>query len=365
MPFVDPDLMIVTGVFQVVISVATVALTFVIGRRLIGPRAGLVAAAVVALFPNIIYQVTTIQVETTFIFLTLAALAILVDHDWSGGPPSRNRLLVFGAVLSASALVRPFSAPLLLGLLLALLAVGAGWRRAVPAVAIPLGVLVVAFTPWTIRNAVTLDAFVPSSTNMGDTLCVDRGPGARGGCRWSTHEGCADRDLSEVERNRVSTRKAVQFIIDDPGRELLQIVRRADLMFGDDHDGLIATEGLGSGPILSDTSRDFYTAVADWYFYVVLALSVVGLPFLVARAPRPERRLLLVSLVALLVIPLLLWGNPRFHQPLVPLMAVSMGALVVAVIDRQRPEDATTPPVPDASRADEEESSPSLAQTGR
>jgi Dolichyl-phosphate-mannose-protein mannosyltransferase len=364
-PFVDPDLMIVTGVFQVVIQMGTVGLTFVIGRRLIGPRAGLVAAAVLAFFPNLIYQVTTIQVETTFIFFTLAALAIVVDHDWSTGPPSRNRLLVFGAVLSASALVRPFSSPLLLGLLLALLAVGVGWRRAVLAVAIPLGVLVVAFTPWTIRNAVALDAFVPSSTNMGDTLCIDRGPGAYGGFRWSTHPGCADPDLPEAERNTASTRKAIQFVVDDPGRELLQVVRRAGLMFGDDHDGIIATEGLGSGPILSDTSRDFYVTVADWYFYVVLALSVVGFPLLIARAPRPERRLVLVILVALLVIPLLLWGNTRFHQPLVPLMAVSMGALVVAVIDRRPVVASTTQPRPGASRADEPESSPSPAETGR
>jgi hypothetical protein len=41
-PFVEPDLMLLTGVFQVVVSVATVALTFMVGRRLAGPRAGLV-----------------------------------------------------------------------------------------------------------------------------------------------------------------------------------------------------------------------------------------------------------------------------------------------------------------------------------
>jgi hypothetical protein len=29
----------------------------------------------------------------------------------------------------------------------------------------------------------------------------------------------------------------------------------------------------------------------------------------------------------LVVVPLLLWGNPRFHQPVVPFMAVSVGLL--------------------------------------
>jgi hypothetical protein len=342
-PFIDLNLMTVTGVFQVVISVATVALVFVIGRRLAGPRVGLVAAGVLALFPNVIHQVTTIQVETTFIFFTMAALAVIIDHDWSAGAPGRGRLLAFSGLLAASALVRPFSTPLLLGLLLAVLAVGVGWRRVLVTVAVPLGVLVLAFTPWTIRNAVELDGFVPSSTNMGDTLCIDRGPGADGGFRWTIHEGCAKPDLPEARRNTANTRRAVEWVIDDPGRELVQIARRAKLMFRDDHDGILSTEGLGSGPVMSDTTRDVSTTVADWYFRVVLALSVVGLPLLLSRAPRPERRLFLVIGLALLVIPLLLWGNPRFHQPLVPFMVVSMAALVVPVVDRLRRTAAATP----------------------
>jgi 4-amino-4-deoxy-L-arabinose transferase-like glycosyltransferase len=343
-PFVAHDMMLVAGGFHVLVSVATVALTFVVGRRLLGPRAGLAAAALMAVFPNLVYQVTSLQLETTFVFLTMAALAIIVDHDWSSGPPSRNRLLAFGAVLAISVMVRPFSLPLLLGLLLALLAVGVGWRRALLATAVPFAVVVVALTPWTIRNAVALDAFVPSSTNMGDTLCIDRNEDATGGFRWADHDGCVDPDLFEVERNAGNTDKAIEFVVDHPGRELLQVVRRARRMFAEDNDGISAVETMGSGQIFSDGARTFYERAGDWYFFAVLAAAVVGLPRLVRRSPRPERRLVLAPMVALLVIPLLLWGNPRFHQPLVPFMAVSMAALVVAVVDRLRLAGATTPP---------------------
>ncbi|MGH9112092.1 MAG: ArnT family glycosyltransferase [Acidimicrobiales bacterium] len=333
-PVVEWNLMLLTGVFQVVVSVATVWLTFVVGRRLVGPRAGLIAAGLLAVFPNVVYQVTTIQVETTFIFLTMAALAIIVDHDWSSGPPGRNRLLAFGAVLSLSALCRPFSVPLLLGLAVAVLAVGAGWRRALLAVSVPLLVLVVAFTPWTIRNAVQMDGFVPSSTNMGDTLCIDRNSEATGTFRWASHDGCADPTLGEVERNRENTRLSIEWVVDNPGRELLQIARRARYMFRDDHEGIVSTERLGSGPIFTNSSRELYSRGADWYFHAVLAASVVGLPLLVRRSPRPERRLALTIAAALLIIPLLLWGNARFHLPLVPFMVISAGALVAAGVDR-------------------------------
>ncbi|HET6774845.1 MAG TPA: hypothetical protein VFH36_16130 [Acidimicrobiales bacterium] len=333
-PFVDPDLMLLTGVFQVVVSAATVAVTFMVGRRLAGPRAGLVAAGVMALFPNLIHQVTTIQVETTFIFLTMAALAIVVDHDWSAGPPGRNRLLAFGAVLAASALVRPFSAPLLLGLFLALQAVGLGWRRSLALASVPLLVLVVAFTPWTIRNAIELDAFVPSSTNMGDTLCIDRNSEATGSFRWTVHDGCVDVRLPEAARNQGNTRRAIEWVVDNPGRELVQIGRRTRHLFGHDHDGLESTESLGSGAVMSESRRELSHATADWYFHGVLVLAVAGLPLLYRRSPRPQRRIVFTTFGALLVIPLLLWGNPRFHQPLVPLMAVSAGALSVALVER-------------------------------
>ncbi len=330
-PFVDPDLMLVIGAFQVVLSAATVALTFVVGRRLLGPWAGLVAAALMAVFPNMIYQVSALQLETVFVFFTMAALAIAVDHDWSSGPPSRARLLAIGAVLAVSGLVRPFSLPLVLGLLLALLAVGVGWRRALVATSIPVAVILVAFTPWTIRNAVQLDAFVPSSTNMGDTLCIDRNLDATGAFRWSEHDGCVASTLPETERNRGNTRKAIEFVLDHPDRELLQIVRRARFMFAEDNDGIQAVETMGSGPIFSDAARDLYTTVADWYFYVLVAAAVLGLPWLVRRSPRPERRLVLVLLVTLLLVPLLLWGNPRFHLPLAPFFALSAAALTTVV----------------------------------
>ena len=328
------DLMLVAGIFHAVISVATVWLTFVVARRLFGVRAGLVAAAVLAVFPNVIYQVTSLQLETTFMFLSIAALAVIVDHDWASGPPSRNRLIAFGLVLSISALVRPFSVPLLLGLFLAMLAINTGWKRAAAAVAVPLLVLVLVFIPWTIRNAVRLDAFIPSSTNMGDTLCLDRNMDAYGGFRWAAHDGCVPYDTPEVERNRGNTRKAIEFVTHHPGRELLQITRRARFIFAEDHDGVQAAETMGSGAFMSSSTRHFFNTTADAYFRVMLFLSIAGLPLLALATPRPERRLVITLFATLLIVPLLLWGNPRFHLPLAPFMAITVGGLLTFLADQ-------------------------------
>jgi hypothetical protein len=187
---------------------------------------------------------------------------------------------------------------------------------------------------------------------MGDTLCLDRNLDAKGGFRFADHDGCVDPDLPEVPRNTGNTKKAIRFVLDHPDRELLQIVRRARIMFGSDHDGIEAVQTLGSGEFLDPDLVDVAEPVADGYFFAVVALAVVGLAGFASRERRPERLLVLSGLVGLLVIPLLLWGNPRFHLPLAPFLVLSAALAVDRAWSRWRPvpadEEATGPsPAPE------------------
>ena len=339
----DSHRVLAAGLLHVSISTATVALVIFIGSRTFNARAGLIAGAVLALWPNAIYQVATFQVETMFTFLAVAAIAVLVAHDWSRGVPSWNRLLVFGAVLGVSALVRPFSIWFLLGLFLAALAVRVGWRRAVLVTLVPTVVVVVMFVPWVIRNELRMHAFILTSTNTGDTLCLDRNSTAQGGFRFADHDGCVDPNLPEVPRNSGNTRKAIDFVIHNPGREGLQILRRGKLMFNGDHDGLYATVSLHGDPAIYSRPYNFFSSAADWYFYVVLVPAIAGLVFLFFGARPAQRRLVAVATLSLLAVPLLLWGNQRFHFPLVPFMAILAAVTVDRVVGlghaRRRSDD--------------------------
>jgi 4-amino-4-deoxy-L-arabinose transferase-like glycosyltransferase len=278
-----------------------------------------------------------------FVFLSVAAVAVIVGHDWSHGMPSRNRLLAFGGVLGLSVLVRPFSIWFLVGVFLAVLAIGAGWRRALGATIVPALVVVAISVPWTIRNEIQMHAFIPTSTNTGDTLCLDRNMTAQGGFRFADHDGCVDPNLPEVPRNDGNTRKAISFVIHHPAREALQIVRRGHLEFNGDHDGLYATVSLHGGPTLLSPAYNFFSSAADWYFYGALVLSIAGVPLLFRGRNRSERRIVAVAAGSLLVIPLLLWGNQRFHVPLLPFMAITAAAAVHWVVRsahaRRGPDD--------------------------
>jgi 4-amino-4-deoxy-L-arabinose transferase-like glycosyltransferase len=331
---VPNDYMLVTNLLHVTAGTASVVLAYIIGRKLFGRLAGLIGAAILAVFPNIVYQVATVQLETVFIFWCLAALAVLVTHDWAAGLPSTRRLVAFGALLGVSVVIRPFSVWFVAGVLVAGLVAGGGWRHSLKAAAVPLLVVVLMSVPWTIRNAIRMDGFVVSSTNTGDGLCLDRFEGANGQFRWADHEGCADPNLPEVERNNANTRKAIWWVIDHPGREIIQVGRRARLMFASDSDGLEAVNGLGDGQVMSDSTIRRLDDLADDFYYAVLALAIVGVGVSISspRRRRPELALVIVSMVSLIAVPLLLWGNPRFHLPFSPFLAIFAGAAINAAL---------------------------------
>jgi 4-amino-4-deoxy-L-arabinose transferase-like glycosyltransferase len=319
-----PDaLPMAASLLHVVLGAASVALLFVVVRgATASERTGLVAARLLALWPNVVFGTATMQLELAFTFFVLAALAVLATHPWAHRPPSWRRSLAFGALLGVAVMIRPFALPFLALPVLLLVAHRRGWRSVLAGVAVmvvPIAALVV---PWTLRNQRAMGAPLPFSSNMGDTVCLDRNLQARGGFRFADHDGCALHTLGEVERNRISTGKALDFVREHPAREAQQIVRRAKLIFEHDHDGLDVVERYGRGAILGDTARTWWRRLADAWFFVALALAALGtVRALTAPARRVELLLVLLPPVVLIGIAVLLWGTPRFHGPAIPFLA--------------------------------------------
>ena len=148
-----------------------VFLAYLLGLRLGGPVAGLVAALVVATYPALLEYQGMIMTEP--LAATLLAGALLAFfRAWDRGGAAAWALC--GLLLGLLAMVRPeyllFGA--LVPLAAALAARARGSRRwGVPAAAAALAFVVVVL-PWTIRNAVVLDRLVPISTGSGKVLYI-------------------------------------------------------------------------------------------------------------------------------------------------------------------------------------------------
>ena len=334
------DVAAIAAWFNLLLGLATIVLVFELARRVFDDtRAGLVAAAIVALWPNLVFHTAVALTETLFNLLVVAALLVLVGRGWHERP-STQRLVGFGLLLGASILVRPISVFLVLALVWAWARpAGWGWRWAVTRGALVTAAAVLVIVPWTIRNVRAMDAPVLISTNFGDNFCIGHHEGAKGG--FSLTPDCFAGDFNdlerpefEIERNAVTARRGIEYLLDHPVDEVRLVGWRAVRTFENDHDGVRAAESYGADAFMSDGARTAWKAVANVFYVVVGLLAVAGL-FLVDRRRDPRRSLLLWSMVALIVPPLAFFGDPRFKLPLVPFLAV-LAALAVVRLSRLR-----------------------------
>jgi 4-amino-4-deoxy-L-arabinose transferase-like glycosyltransferase len=335
------------GIAQALLSTATVLFVWVIAHRLFARRIALVAAGLTALWPGLVLMTGSLNVETVFIALLTAALAVLVGRPAGTDAYSVTRLLLAGFLLGLSALVRPFSLPVLVAVLVGVWCQH-GLRTALRTTAwVALPVLLV-LAPWVARNQRELGT-TSLSTNMGDTLCLDHRVGALGYFSFPPEcfagfDDVAPADLEQV-RNRKDTRRALTFIREHPGEELRLIPIRAWHMIEHDHDGLVGVESGGANPFVPDAARTLLEVTADWWYWITLVLAVVGVPAFFRRS-RPEladRVIVGVTLLTLVAIPLELYGYTRFHVPLLPFQAIAAAVTIVAIVDR-RPRRSTPPP---------------------
>lgn len=154
------------------IGALAILFTYLIGRRLSGPFAGLVGAAAVAIYPALLeYQGMLMGEPLATTLLSGAILGTL----WAGRPGARVHArwwLVPGLSFGALALVRPeyLAIALLVAGVVAVRRGRDGWRGCgVQALVLLVGVAVVV-APWTVRNVVALDRVVPISTGGGQVL---------------------------------------------------------------------------------------------------------------------------------------------------------------------------------------------------
>lgn len=160
---------------EALLGTAAIIIAFALGRRIACRPAGLVAAAGVALYPPFIHSTGALLSEPpAFFTLPAAVLAFL----WADEQERPLAWALPGLLFGLTALIRPEY--LFVGIAFALFALirrlrapgRSGWRTSLVVTAIFLAAFLLPLIPWTVRNYVALDRFVPLSTGGGKALYV-------------------------------------------------------------------------------------------------------------------------------------------------------------------------------------------------
>jgi 4-amino-4-deoxy-L-arabinose transferase-like glycosyltransferase len=159
-------------IVEMLLGLAAIVVAYLLGRRLNCRPAGLLAALGVAVYPPFIHSTGALFSEPPAIFTLPAAV---LSFLWACEQPRLRGWMLPGLLFGLTALVRPEY--LLVGaafVVLAAIRIGSerGWRPGLAGASALALAFVIPIVPWTVRNAIALDRFVPISTGAGKALYV-------------------------------------------------------------------------------------------------------------------------------------------------------------------------------------------------
>jgi Dolichyl-phosphate-mannose-protein mannosyltransferase len=322
-----------------VIGSLAVLFTYLIGCRLSSPVAGLLGAGAVAIYPALLeYQGMLMGEPLAATLLSGSVLAML----WAGDGRSPAVWLIPGFLLGALVLVRPEY--LGISLVLAVVALAwnrDAWRAGAANAAILLAGVALVVAPWTVRNAIALDRFVPVSTGGGQVLFAGTylpsggDPERVGEEVLERHPGLAQRLPAQARLEQILAALAAQRYPEMETDEALGRMGRERLWddLGQrplDYGGFVASKvwrAWSHGP-----RRVMERPGWEAFHWALLGLALLGLVVAARRRPR-EALLLGVILISVSAIVALLVASPRRVLVTLPLVAALAGVGAVACAD--------------------------------
>jgi 4-amino-4-deoxy-L-arabinose transferase-like glycosyltransferase len=300
-----------------------VALIGLLGRRLAGPRAGLIAAGVAAVYPQLFMVDGTLIAESLYAPLVVLALLLayrLLDR------PTWGRAAALGAVIGLATLTRS-DAIVLLVLLVVPLVWHAGRDRLRLMAAATVAVALV-LSPWLVRNWVEFDRFPLLSTNGALTqLATNCDETYYGDNIGFVAHGCALRSRclkieAEVPQSDCLLREARHYVRSHLGRTPVVALARAGRLWNVYAPGT----DLNYGELWA---RERTTATAGMVMYALL-IPFAAFGVLLLRRRRVPVYPLLVMFAVATIVALIAFGFSRYRLAAEPVLVV----LAAVAVDR-------------------------------
>ncbi|MGH9869368.1 MAG: ArnT family glycosyltransferase [Candidatus Polarisedimenticolia bacterium] len=325
----------VAQIANIVMSLATILMTWRIGSRMLGSEtAGRLAALLLALWPNQIAYVSLTATEIPFSFVLMLGILLSLRPGAGAGAS-----LATGVVFGMATMIRPQAA-----LLPAFLIVWRGlfarsehwsWRSLRGAAWLHLG-LALTLVPWTVRNYQVFGGFVFVANSGGGNLLIGNHPQATGG--YGEVPGFPE-VTDERAEDVLAARWATEYIVQHPGEALARIPFKLWHLYGKDVEGIYWNEvAMGRGDA-SPRQRPLYVLklAAQAFYMGVMACALLSLVTLLRQSP-PSQVDAAVHLTGWAVVAYftlvfaVLFGSSRFHHPLAPWLGVYAASWLAGLV---------------------------------
>jgi len=330
------------------LGTASIVVAGLVGREIAGPRAGIVAAVVVAFYPNTWRYDGMLLSETMVIFVVLVTLWVAYRY-WHR--PSIGRLAVVGLAVGLGTLARSELILLTIFLILplALLVQDRSWGERLRLLAIgALGFLAVV-GPWVVFNLVRFDHTVVLSENLGGTLATSNCDEVYYGDKlgfW--HYPCGDQILAnhgigpyefKGASDRYLRQDAIAYIRSHASRVPVVIAARVGRITG-----VFRPRQQASFDIYLENFPKWVSDLGLWTYYPMVVGAVIG--GVILRRRREAVFPLLAAIFTVLATCALFYAATRFRATAEPalclLAAVALDAAIGAVVRRRQADPVPT-----------------------
>ncbi|MEM9514557.1 MAG: glycosyltransferase family 39 protein [Actinomycetota bacterium] len=332
---------------------ASIVVMALLGRAIAGPLVGVVAAGIVAVYPQMIVFDGSLASEGWY-FLFVTATLWCVCEARRNDAHALRWLGAGGAVVGLAVLTRSEAIVLLPALLVpaAFLRTdddGVDWRTWGRRVGVASIGVIVCLGAWTVRNGISLDQLQPFTNNSGTLLaganCERTYRGEQAGlwridCALAVDvEGLDETDAAAERRSA-----AIEFAVENPERlpavGTLRVLRTAGVW---DVRTQLFYESL--------EGRDYQWLWAGWIGWIIAAPAAIA-GVVLARRQRIAVWPLVVPVAMVFVLVVFSYGNQRFRVGAEPSVIV-LAALTAATVARRR-----WPPTDPADQAHDQEQAP-------
>jgi 4-amino-4-deoxy-L-arabinose transferase-like glycosyltransferase len=297
----------------------------------------LLAAAITAIYVYFIYYAAALMTEAFFVCGLLASLTLAIAlAGREPGSAYAKTAIALGVALSATVLLRQLFLLLIPFLFLWLVVAayrGGSWKRALPAIALALAVLVLSIAPFTAYNYARFNRFVLLNTNAGYAFFWANHPIY--GTEFVDANEMGDtyqrlvpdelRHLDEAGLDQELLKRGLQFVRDDPVRYVkLSLSRIPDYFkFWPDSD---------SG-LISNFSRIASFALFMPFMLYGLLFSLVTIGRRANRSSRLSPSLLVYLVIFVYTaIHVLTWTQIRYRIPIDAVLVIFAALAIVELV---------------------------------
>lgn len=326
------------------LGTATVVVIGILARRLAGPRAGLIAAGLAAVYPMLWINDGMLQAESLY-GLEIAVMLLLAHRFWD--EPTWPRVAGLSAVIALATLTRTEALAffVVLVLPLSLRLPGRSWRDRLQLTAVAAVVGALCLAPWVVYNLTRFELPVYLTNSAGSVLSDASCDETYYGTYIGYHASCIHDPPLRLERHDESVREdrlleaPRAYVEDHLGRLPLVATARVARVFGLFKPGQMIfldwwLEGRGKAA----------STAGWWSYYLLVPVGVVG------AVAMWRRRITIVPMASTVIVVAMAaattFGVTRYRVP-VDVVLVTLAGVGVDALARRwwpRPQGQAQPP---------------------